>query len=174
MSRLSDEMLNKYLDGELDEVTRKKIENQLEFSDEDRKNYLALKAVHSGLKEMKVFEVSTEFSSLLMSKVLKRNKAKKEQKFFIFSISSLFLIASLIIVGAALSLVVSSGNSQQSSASEMNNFISYINNLVNIITNSLTSGNISIVGFIFSFGIIISAYFFFDNLKQTRQRLSKL
>jgi anti-sigma factor RsiW len=84
MIELSDEILNKYLDGELEYAELIKVHELLKDSAEARKRLRALQAVHSGLKEMKEYSPSEGFTSLIMGRLYNRVKAKKGQKVFIF------------------------------------------------------------------------------------------
>ncbi|MFO7445504.1 MAG: hypothetical protein R6W90_04020 [Ignavibacteriaceae bacterium] len=172
MSLLSDDMLNKYLDGDLDNETRRKISNQIEFSEEDRRRYLELQAVHSGLGKMKLMEVSSEFTSLLMSRLLKVNKAKKEQRIFITSIVLIFIAATMVIIGFALSFLISSLD-ETAFSPVINEFVSLLSSPVNSIVKNLNNQSLSIIGSVISFGLIISAYFFFESFKHSRESLNK-
>ena len=52
MNKLSDEILNSYLDGELDNQKRKEVEEILRNSEDDRKTFNALKLVHNHLSSI--------------------------------------------------------------------------------------------------------------------------
>jgi len=63
MNMLSDDILNKYLDGELDETKANEVEEILNRSETDKKRFLALKLVHSKLPMIQEDEVSEDVSN---------------------------------------------------------------------------------------------------------------
>ncbi len=58
MNRLSDEILNKYIDGELDYKTLNEVEAILKESEADREILKVLLRVHNELKGIKEIEVN--------------------------------------------------------------------------------------------------------------------
>ena len=63
MSLLSDEILNEYLDGELDKKQSSEIEEILNKSENDRKRFSALKLIHKELSLMPEDKVSVDFTN---------------------------------------------------------------------------------------------------------------
>ncbi len=171
MNRLSDEILNKYIDNELSEEEKLKIRQQIQSSEEDKKRFAALQAVHINLKKEHVPEVSPDFTSRLMSKIMKQRKAKNEQRVFIFSIGSVFLIILLIIIGFFISSTINTESS--SSVSILNTIVSFMAEFGSKISLGFSGKYISIVGSILSFSIILTAYFFFDYKKHTNHWFGK-
>ena len=173
MIKLTDEILNKYIDGELDSNTLNEVREILMSSDEDRKRLKALQMVHTGLSNMKSDEVSPDFAQLVMSKLQKELKVKKEDRFFIFSISSVFVALCLIIIGYVIySLDFSLQVSEP--VQIITNFTDTFDNGILSLRTFLDSINTSVVGSIFSLIILISAYFLFENVKRTKEQISKL
>ena len=173
MIKLTDEILNKYIDGELDSNTLNEVREALRFSDKDMKRLKALEIVHAGLSSAKPEEVSPGFTQLVMSKLQKGLKAKKEERFFIFSISSVFVALCLVIIGYVIySLDFSSESSKP--LQTITNFSDTFEKGVLFLKAFLNSINTSIVGSIFSLIILISAYFLFENIKRTKEQVSKL
>lgn len=165
MNRLSDEILNKYLDNELSEPERIEVSRQIELFEDDKKRFAALQAVHNSLKKAALPEVSPDFTSLLMSKLMKQRKAKSEQKFFIISVGSVFVIIILIVLGFLISSILNTQTS--SSVSIMDNLVSFMADIGGKVSLGFSGKNISIVGSILSFALILTAYFFFDYKKHT-------
>jgi hypothetical protein len=100
MNLLSDEILNKYLDGELDK-------NQSAFS--------ALKLIHKELTLMQEDKVSVDFTNNVMARVNKKFALPKQQNYFIISIASILVLACLIIVTYVVTAVISSSVTQTES-----------------------------------------------------------
>ncbi|HVO75109.1 MAG TPA: hypothetical protein VMT35_13860 [Ignavibacteriaceae bacterium] len=172
MIELTDEILNKYLDGELEYTDLIKVHELLKESDEARKRLKALQAVHSSLKEMKEYSPSEGFTYLIMSRLYNRVKAKKGQKFFIYSVSGVFVILSLAIIGFAVSIILNSAPITNS-ADLNRTVLSYSEKFSNIIRNIFSGSSISIFGSVLSLGIIIFSYFFFEFQKSFKAKQSK-
>ncbi len=173
MIQLSDEILNKFIDGELDQATMNEVRQQLKNSEADTQKLSALQNVHRELGNLKLYEVSNDFTSKLLFKLKKNAKASRKDRFFIFSISSIFIIGSLIIIGLILSAIAGKSSGAETVTLNIDNYVNYFASAIESIRVFLNAKNISIIGSIFSFGIIISGYVFFENLRQTKRRLSK-
>jgi hypothetical protein len=173
MILLSDEVLNKYIDGELDTITLNQVRDQLKISKEDRIRLLALQKVHKELGGLKGYEISPEFTLAVMSKLRKKVSAVKKDRFFIFSILSFFGVICLIILGYLFVILIGQGNAIENNLQSINNYFNYAKEALSPIKNVMTSKNISIIGSVLSFGIIISGYLFFENQRHSKRRLSK-
>ncbi len=170
---LTDEILNRYIDGELSSSELKEVKEILKSSEDAKRRLLAMQLVHNELKNYPVRRTSADFTLMLMKKIVRRTEPKG-QRYFIFSISSVFVLISLGIIGYLTSYILSLGNNSAESSSGINDFIYLVEKLVGGIKTLFTSGNISVIGFIFSFAIIISAWLFFDSHRQAKAKLTKL
>ncbi len=173
MIRLSDEILNKYIDGELEQSTLNEVKEQLKNSEEDRNRLAALQHVHKELGRLEVYEPHSDFTSRVMAYIRKSAVKANKDRYFMFSISTIFILICLAVIGYVFVLGVSNGSGGFSTFS----IDSYINSLTNFLEsfkNILSAKNISIIGSIFSFGIIITGYIFFENLRHTKRKLGKL
>ncbi len=173
MNELNDEILNRYIDGELSPSELKEVKEILRDSEDAKRRLLAMQLVHNELKNYPLRKTSAAFTSILMKKIVRRTEPKG-QRYFIFSISSVFVLISLGIIGYLTSYILSLGSSSKEGSTGVNNFIYLVERLVNIVKTLFTTGNVSVIGFIFSFAIIISAWFFFDSHRQAKAKLTKL
>jgi hypothetical protein len=174
MSGLSDEILNKYIDGELDQAVLNDVREQLKNSEPDRLKLMMLQKVHSELGRLKTFEVQDNFTSLLMSKIQKRSVVVRKDKFFMLSISSIFMLIILTIISYILVISFNAAGGGTQNARDVNNYLNLITNFSTSIKGLLSPKNVSIIGSILSFGIIITGYLFFENQRQAKRNLSKL
>ena len=174
MIELTDDILNKYIDDDLNIDVVKQIHEQLNNSEIDRKRLTALQAIHNELKQIKTIEVKNNFTSTVMAKLLKKVKAKKKDRYFIFSISSIFVLSSLAIIGYLLITVVGSNSGGNAASQNLDNYVNYFIRFLSSLKELFTAKNISIIGSIISLGLLITGYFFFENLRQSKRRLSKL
>lgn len=166
MIELNDEILNKYIDGELEKDLVLQIKIKLESSPKDMLKYKYLLTVHNELKRIPVDEVSLSFTSNLMLKVKRNLKYKREQNFFIVSVLSLFFLICIGIIGYLLANYIF--NVPQSSSDVFSQFSVQSENFITLLKNFFSKGNISIIGSIFSFILLISGYFFYESMKNSK------
>ena len=174
MIELTDEILNKYIDGELERDIMQQIREQLKNSEIDKKRFITLQAIHNELKKIKEIEVKKDFTSLVMAKLVKKVRSRKKDKLFIFSISSIFVVCSLAIIGYLIVTVVGSNVGGNAANQNVDNYVNFFVQMFSSVKELLTAKNISIIGSVFSFGLLITGYFFFENLRQSKRRLSKM
>jgi hypothetical protein len=174
MIELSDDILNRYIDGELDQATLIEVREQLKNSEAGRYKLSILQKVHSELGKLDSFEVSNNFTSVIMSQLQKKVKVVRKDRFFVFSISLVFLIIILFIISYLFIFSLNNAVSSTQNVEEINNYVNVITNLSTSIKELMTPKNISIIGSILSFGIIITGYLFFENQRQAKRNLSKL
>ncbi|OGU72412.1 MAG: hypothetical protein A2V93_12055 [Ignavibacteria bacterium RBG_16_34_14] len=167
MIELNDDLLNKYIDGELDREMMEQIKEKLESSHQDMMKYRMLLSVHNELKKMPAEEVSSSFTSNLMLKVQRSLKSKREQNFFIVSVLSLFFLICVGIIGYLIANYIFTA--QPNSSDVVTQFTEHSEDFITLLKNFFSKGNISIIGSVFSFILLISGYFFYDSLKHSKQ-----
>lgn len=173
MKRLSDELLNKYIDGELDFKTLSEVETVLKESEADRENLRTLLKIHNGLKEIREFKVSNNFTSGVMSKIAIKFKPKRSDKYFIISISSFFILLSIAVIGIVISLMVNSPEQTSSTQQFMGYLVSSLDSFSVFIRKIFNGSGISIFGSIISLGLLVTAYFFFENHRNIKEIQNK-
>jgi anti-sigma factor RsiW len=171
MNLLSDEILNKYLDGELDKNQSAEVEEILNKSEYDRKRFSALKLIHKELTLMQEDKVSVDFTNNVMARVNKKFALPKQQNYFIISIASILVLACLIIVTYVVTAVISSSVTQTESLQITETVNRFGSGLISELTKLFSGKNLSIIGSVFSLGILISGYFFFEHQKRSKINL---
>ena len=167
MIKLDDDILNKYIDGELDSSLAQQIKIQLESSLEDMNKYKALLFVHNELRGLPVEEISPNFTANLMLKIQRSLKSRKEQNFFVVSVLSLFFLISVGIIGYLLANYIFTA--EPGSSDFLTQLTQRSEDFVTLLRNFFSKGNVSIIGSIFSFVILISGYFFYESVKHSKQ-----
>jgi len=167
MIELNDDLLNKYIDGDLDRETTLKIKTQLGLSPIDMKKYNELLLIHNELRKIPAEEVYPNFTANIILKVQKSLKSKREQNFFIVSVLSLFFLICVGIIGYLITNYIFSA--EPNSSDVVTQFTERSEDLISILKDFFSKGNISIIGSVFSFILLISGYFFYDSLKQSKQ-----
>ena len=171
MNLLSDEILNKYLDGELDKNQITKVEETLINSENDRKRFSVLKLIHKELTLMQEDKVSFDFTNNVMARVNKKFALPKQQNYFIISITSFLILLCIGIVVFISISIISSAAPQTESLQITETVNRFGNGLISELKKLFSGKNLSIIGSVFSLGILISGYFFFEHQKRSKINL---
>ncbi len=168
MININDELLNRYIDGDLSQSEKDSIAKQLQTSPELQKKYNALLKVGAELKNIEEAGLTPNFTKIVMLKLAKKEKLAKQQKHFItFIISSLGLIV-LAITGFILYQILNSIE-----ASSANAIVTkYSEGIGYFLTEIFSKKNISIFGSILSLVMLFSGYLIFEYQKQIKKKLS--
>jgi len=172
MNLLNDEILNKYLDGNLDEQKANEVKKLLASSENDMKRFNALKIIHDELSQINEDKTSEEFTQLVISKLGKKFELPRHQKYFIFIITSIFIFISVGIVAYTVTTILSTSSPQSESIEITETVHKLSNGLIQELKQIFSSKNLSLIGLIFSLGIMISGYFFFEHQKRNKANLS--
>jgi anti-sigma factor RsiW len=172
MNLLTDEILNEYLDGNLDEHKATEVEKLLANSENNRRRFNALKVIHDELSQLKEDETKEDFTRIVISKLNKKFELPRNQKYFVFVIASIFILICVGIVTYLVATIISTSTSQTESIQVTEQVHQVSNGLIYELKKIFSSKNLSLIGLIFSLGIMISGYFFFENQKRNKANLS--
>lgn len=165
MITINDEMLNKYLDDELNREEKELVKTAIENSPELKKKFVALLDTHSLLKNMEPDLPSLNFTKLVMNKISSKASTARQQKYFLFAILSFFGVIVLGISGYVLFQIISSIQ-----VSETNEIVTtYSKGIGDFFSNIFGKKNLSIFGSILSFIMLVSGYFLFEYQKQSKK-----
>lgn len=173
MNKLSDEVLNKYIDGELDFSAMAEVNQIINSSVEDKIKLDALLSIHKELKDVKEVKVSSDFTSSVMRKLNRSVKFKKADKRFIAFISSIFIVIAVGILGYVIYLMIPQTQASDSINQNVNMYVNHFADMIVSFSNLVNSKNISIIGSVFSLGLLVSGYFFFESQRQSKRRMGK-
>jgi hypothetical protein len=173
MILITDEILNKYLDGELSREESEQVESGLRTSEELQRKYNALKLVHGKLSDLKEDEVRASFTETLMKQIVKRKFAiPNQQKYFIVLVATFITLLCLVIFGFSISAMISAAPPSISESKSVVDSIMYMSDgLVKVIEKVFTGQGLSIIGSILSIVVLISGYFFFEMQKRAKANL---
>lgn len=173
MNQITDEILNKYLDGELSALESDQVKAALHSSEDLQRKFNALKIIHDNLSGLKEDELSSDFTDRLMKKIVKRSTVPKQQKYFIASIVSFITLLCLVIFGFSISAILSASSSTTSNTQSILDSVTGLSEgLVRSLQQLFSGTGLSIIGSIFSLIILISGYFFFEMQKRSKANLS--
>lgn len=174
MIKITDEILNKYLDGELNKEEALEVDRLINASPELQKKFNALILVHKKLSGLNQDEVSAGFTETLMKQIVKKRFViPKQQKYFIASVATFISILCLVIFGFSISAVISSTTSSIADSTTIFDSIPNLSEgIVSTIKQLFSGTGLSIIGSIFSIILLISGYFFFEMQKRSKANLS--
>jgi len=172
MNKISDKIINKYLDGELNYEERKATEKLLTTSSKDKKEYLLLQRLDTNLRKMKSKNLSQNFTSDLMSKLSVGKVANRKQAKFIIGILTILILPLLLTTGTVIYNVFSNYSSVESSIiyTVRSNVSVWLVNMINYISISPAS----ILWICLSLTLSISLYLLFDELSRSKFYLDKI
>jgi hypothetical protein len=116
-------------------------------------------------------KVSVDFTINVMARVNKKFALPKQQNYFIISIASILVLACLIIVTYVVTAVISSSAPQTESLQITETVNRFGSGLISELMKLFSGKNLSIIGSVFSLGILISGYFFFEHQKRSKINL---
>jgi nitrate reductase NapE component len=168
MTNINDDILNRFIDNELSNEEKNFVWNEIEKSTELKKSYESLLKTHLLLKNLNPDFPSVDFSKMVMQKISKRGVVEAQQKRFLFIILSLFGIVIIGIVGYMFYQIFSTIQ-----LSDSNDIISnYSNTIKKYFSALFGKKNISILGSVLSFIMLVSGYFLYDYRKNSKKNLS--
>jgi len=172
MIQITDEILNKYLDSELNREQAEQVKSAIRNSEELQRKFNALKLVHDNLSIIKEDEVSPGFTDKLMKQIVKRSVVPKQQKYFIASVATFITLLCLVIFGFSISAMISATSSSIGDSKSIFDSVSGLSEgLVKALQHLFSGAGLSIIGSIFSIIVLISGYFFFEMQKRSKADL---
>lgn len=172
MIQVTNEILNKYLDGELNREETEQVNSALSNSEELQRKFNALKLVHNNLSIIDEDEVSTGFTEKLMKQIVIKSMIPKQQKYFIASVVAFITILCLVIFGFSISAMISATSSSIGESKSLFDSVSSLSEgLVQLLHQLFSGAGLSIIGSVFSIILLISGYFFFEMQKRTKASL---
>ena len=174
MSKLTDEILNKYIDGELDSFELKNVQNELEKDDSALARLQALRMVDNSLRQMEVEQTSVNFTDKVMKAIaVTKSVVKPRINYFFISIISIFSVGVLAVLVAAFP---SAENENGPSA-----LTPYTDRFKELVDKNLTSlqgvfanPNVMLVISVFSLILLVAAYFTYEAHKNFTKKLNSI
>lgn len=174
MKKLTDEQLNKYIDGELESAELDEIKSNL-LEDENSLTHLkSLRAVHESLKQIETDHAPDGFTERVMKLIASQVKTvKRKVSYFFVAMISLLTIGIVAIISS--SLVVSPTDSSSAVSSQILNNVKEAadKNLV-VLQKFFSDTNVLLVMSILSLILLFGAYFTVDAHKNFKNKLNNI
>ena len=109
-----------------------------------------------------------------MAKIKVKARARKKDSALVITFGSVLVGACLFIIGYIIFNLPAGQSSGTASGADLKAYINVFAGMFESFSKLLTATNISILGSIISFGLLISGYFFFESIKHTKNGFGKL
>jgi hypothetical protein len=179
MNHLTDEILNKYIDNELDVHELNIVNEHIKVCEVCLQKLKAQKVVDTNLRGISQFKLPEGFTENMMQQIAVIRPASihfKPQKSYLLRFIFLFL-GLAILTFFILGLYEVSQSSSSLSLDKLfwyPEFLKKISVEVNSYSALFKSQTISLIGGIFTFILLISAYFIYDSHRDFKNRLNNL
>ncbi|MFA5805512.1 MAG: hypothetical protein WC879_12800 [Melioribacteraceae bacterium] len=172
MNKLTDEILNKYIDGELEPFELAEVKNEIEKNDEALARLKALRLVDNSLKQMEVDHAPVNFSEKVMKAIFNASKAVKPKiSYFFITIITIFSIGVLGVIVAAFKSI-DDGNGQSTMVPYMDKAKEVIGKNLIEFQNFFSNKNVLLVISILTLILLIIVYLTFEAHKNFKNKLN--
>ncbi|HOI28251.1 MAG TPA: hypothetical protein PLZ15_00725 [Melioribacteraceae bacterium] len=174
MSNLTDDMLNDYIDNQLDSNSVNKLNRTIIEDPDTLKKLKALKSVDRSLREIPVTPAPEGFTAKLMNRILAHSKSVVPKiNYFFISMISLLSVAIFAIMIVALSVI-----DKPAEGSGRLSFLDYLLTWLRDNTPKLlgffTNSNVTTIGLLLSLILLTSGYYVLESHKEFKNKLKNL
>lgn len=174
MKKITDEILNDYIDNQLDNASIQELKKQLDENEIALNKLKALRVVDNSLKNIEVIPAPEGFTNRLMNLIAKSTKkvASKVSYFFV-SVIGLFTVMILSVLGfayytSAKSTQVSEYDTSLTKVSE------YVSQFVLLLKNFFSNQNITTIGMALTVLLLVSGYYLMESHKEFKEKIKNL
>jgi len=172
MNNITDEILNKYIDGELEPFELAEVKNEIEKNDEALARLKALRLVDNSLKQMEVEQAPINLSEKVMKAISNASKAVKPKiSYFFVTIISLFSVGVLGVIVAAFRSI-DNGNGQSTVTPYMDKTKDVIGKNLIEFQNFFSNKNVLLVVSVLTLILLITVYLTFEAHKNFKNKLN--
>ena len=174
MNKITDEMLNDYIDNQLDASAINELKHSLNEDEESLKKLQALKTVDETLHDIEVYAAPNNFTERVMEKLLKQVKSidPKKNYFFagIISVFGLIITAVLIAVWNAAAKQDPSSGSVKTFETAKN----FMNEYATSLGNFLHNNQLIFAGGFLTVMLFLSVVLLLDSHKSFKNKLKSI
>ena len=174
MNNINDELLNRYIDNELDNVELSELKAALDNDAEAVARLKALRTVDNSLKQMQNETAPAGLTEKLMIKIQSATKIVKPKiSYFFVSVLSIFSIAILAIVIYALR-TVKINNSKSALDPIFEQIQVFASKNLSFFDLMFKNNAILLIGTMLAVVMLFTAYFTFESHKNFRNKLNSI
>jgi hypothetical protein len=171
MKNVSDELLNRYIDGELSAQEIDKLENELAGDSSLVDRLKALKMTDSVLKSMEHESAPENVVQKIMHKIESVTSVRNQKPYFLYGIVSFIAFITLAAVGLVLSQLPAESEDSLPIEPFINKLTVAVSENANVISKVLQNPVILLIGASLTLLSLIAAYYLFDAHKTFKKKL---
>ncbi len=174
MSNITDDMLNDYIDNQLDSNSISNLNRNIMKDPDTLSKLKALKSVDRSLRDIPVTPAPEGFTARLMLKILAHSKSvvPKVNYFFISMIGLLSIaIMSIMIIAYA---VIEKTEKEAGSISLLDSVVNWLRDNTPKLLNFFTNSNVTTIGLLLSLILVTSGYYVLESHKEFKNKLKNL
>lgn len=169
MKKITDEILNKYIDNELSAAEIEELKNLLSLNPDDLDKLTALRFVHSSLRKLEHDKAPDHIASSIMSRIEAISIVKGRSFSFFYWIVGVFSLMIIGLFGYILSLISPTESESSSIVDGITNYFSSFSISFNF---GLSSNLILLIGASLSIILLIAFYFLVVSHREFKNSLS--
>ena len=172
MKNNNDELINKYLDNELESSELIELNNLVKTDSNFKVNFTAYKYVHENLYDIPVQSAPANITESIMNKILSAISVKYKKSYFFRVIVSIFVL--MIVVSLFLFFFYALNLPfMHNSTSFVDGSKNYFQPLFEKLNKVLSSDNFKTISAAIGFIILVGFYFAFNSFKDFKERLKQ-
>jgi hypothetical protein len=174
MKKITDEILNDYIDNQLDTAALREVNESLLSDEEGLKKLKSLKVVDQSLTDIEVYPAPEGFTKRVMNKILAHSKTvvPKISYFFVTVLS--FLSVGIISVVVTAYLMAEKTAAESNKLSVLDTALKFIKENIPVIQKFFSNQNILTIGMFLTMILLISGYFMLESHKNFKNKLNNL
>lgn len=174
MKKITDEILNDYIDNQLDDASIQELKKQLDENDDALNKLKALRVVDNSLKSINVIPAPEGFTNKLMKLIASSTKkVVSKVSYFFVSVIGLFTVMIISVLGFAYYTSAKSNQVSEYDTS-LRKVIEYVSQFISLFKNFFNSQNITTIGMALTFLLLISGYYLLESHKEFKEKIKNL
>lgn len=172
MKKRTDELLNKYLDNELDSAELNEFTSMLENDENVVKGLKAMKAVEQSVKQIEFENAPADITSIVMRKIASAGSVKRSNWFF-WVVVSVFLIAIAAVTYYSVQQYQPSPEGI-GAGKTVETVKTFFGEQAKAVNSLLKGADIKFIGTVLSLLILIAGYFIYETHRNFKNKLKSL
>jgi anti-sigma factor RsiW len=172
MKNVNDELLNKYIDGELSVQEIDDLEKDLTVNPDLVDRLKAIKMTDTVLKTMEHDSAPRNIANRIMQKIESVSSVKNQKPYFVYGIGVFIVMVTLAAIGIVISMVPPESVGSSTIDPFMDKVTVAVSENASIISDVLQNPVLLLIGASLTLLSLITAYYLFDSHKTFKKRLN--
>jgi hypothetical protein len=172
MSKLTDEILNKYIDGELDNNEIRELKKIIAEDPESLEKLKAHKLVDEILRKLETEPAPANVTERVMNKISEVVSVKNKKSYFFISMVSILIIGMISVMVYALSTVEIEEGSNGFASTVLEKIENFVVQNTSTIESVVSDGGILLLGGFLTFILVVSGFFMVNTHKSVINKLN--